>query len=165
MLVNIRAMRSEDWDVVAAIYKAGMDTNLATFETVCPSYAQWDAAHLARCRLVAEQEGCILGWAVLAPVSKRAVYAGVAEVSLYIAADARGQGIGTALLQELIKMAEAEGFWTLQSGIFADNEASIRLHARCGFRTVGTRERIGRDRNGAWRDTVLMERRSTFVGC
>ena len=165
MSFTIRLMESSDWDAVAGIYQAGMDTNLATFQTECPSYEEWDASHLKCCRLVAvDESGSVIGWAALSPVSSRCVYAGVAEISVYISSDWRSKGIGNALLDALATASEREGIWTLQSGIMADNIASIRLHEKCGYRMVGFRERIGRDRNGKWRDTVLMERRSITVG-
>jgi phosphinothricin acetyltransferase len=153
-------MTGDDWPEVSLIYQKGMDTGMATFETRCPEFSQWDAAHLKACRLAAVQEGRVIGWAALTPVSGRCVYAGVAEVSVYISPDHRGQGVGRALLSELVRRSEESGFWTLQSGIFQENAASIRLHERCGFRMVGWREKIGRDRSGRWRSTVLMERRS-----
>lgn len=158
--ISIRAMTEEDWPEVARIYQQGMDGNLATFQTVCPSFADWDAAHHSACRLVAQRDGAVLGWAALSPVSSRVVYAGVAELSIYITREARGQGVGKALLNALIAASEQSGFWTLQSGIMENNLASIALHTSCGFRLVGSRERIGQDRFGVWRNTVLMERRS-----
>lgn len=165
MGVVVRPMEGSDWAAVAGIYQEGIDTDMATFQTECPAYDQWDAAHLQACRLVAvDSEGSVAGWAALSPVSSRYVYRGVAEVSIYIASSQRGQGVGTALLDALAEASEQEGIWTLQSGIMADNLASIRLHEKCGYRMVGTRQRIGCDRHGLWRDTVLMERRSTVVG-
>ena len=160
MAFQIRKLGEGDWPEASLIYQQGMDTGLATFETRCPSYPEWDAAHLKACRLAALEEGKVIGWAALTPVSGRCVYAGVAEVSVYVARDHWGKGAGRALLTELIRHSEECGFWTLQSGILRENAASIRLHERCGFRMVGWRERIGRDRSGQWRDTVLMERRS-----
>ena len=156
----IRNMRPSDWDAVARIYSEGIATGSATFETACPPWGKWNAAHLETCRLVAEEAGEATGWAALTPISSRCVYEGVAEVSIYIAAHRRGSGVGKALLDALIRASEAAGFWTLQSSIFEGNAASIRLHAACGFRTVGLRERIARDRDGVWRSTVLMERRA-----
>jgi L-amino acid N-acyltransferase YncA len=159
----IRQMTTEDWPAVAGIYRSGMDTGRATFESILPEWETWDAAHVAQPRLVAERGGQIIGWAVLSPVSARAVYAGVAEVTIYIAETARRSGVGRALLNALIDASEAAGFWTLQSVIFRENEASIALHAACGFRMVGYRERIAM-RDGRWHDTVLMERRSAVNG-
>ncbi|HPE16655.1 MAG TPA: N-acetyltransferase family protein [Oscillospiraceae bacterium] len=156
----IRNMRPSDWDDVARIYTEGIQTGSATFETVCPTWEKWNAAHLRPCRLVAEEAGEAAGWAALTPVSSRCVYEGVAEVSIYIAADRRGSGVGRALLGALIDASGKAGFWTLQSSIFEGNTASIRLHRACGFRTVGLRERIARDRDGVWRNIVLMERRA-----
>jgi L-amino acid N-acyltransferase YncA len=149
----------EDWPTVAAIYEEGIATRLATFETAAPAWADWDRTHLDERRLVAEDDGEVLGWAALSPVSERCVYAGVAEVSVYVAERARGRGIGRALLECLARGAESVGIWTLQAGVFPENRASLALHHGCGFRTVGIRERIGR-LDGAWRDVVLLERRS-----
>lgn len=158
----IATLAVTDWDDVARIYAEGIAT-LATFETDVPSWEQWDRAHLPGHRLVARDEGRVVGWAALAPVSSRCAYAGVAEVSVYVAADARGRGIGTALLAALVKSSEAGGVWTLEAGILPENEASVRMHERCGFRVVGRRERLGRMR-GEWRDVLLLERRSTVAG-
>lgn len=160
MKIEIRKMLAADWPFVAEIYQQGMDTNLATFQSECPAYEQWDLAHLKACRLVVIVDGTVSGWAALTPVSSRCVYAGVAEVSIYISATARGKGLGKQLLAALVSSSEQERIWTLQSGIMQDNIASIRLHEVCGFRMVGYREKIGRDRLGVWRNTVLMERRS-----
>lgn len=158
--VMIRSMVAEDWPDVSRIYQAGMDTNLATFQTDCPSYEEWDTSHIAECRFVAELNGNVVGWAALSPVSSRCVYAGVAEVSVYIDSNAQGMGIGAALMDELSRASEQEGYWTLQSGIFDNNAASLRLHEKCGYRMVGYRDKIGKDRTGTWRNTVLMERRN-----
>jgi phosphinothricin acetyltransferase len=150
------------WNRVRAIYLEGIATGHATFETAAPEWAEWNEARLPHSRLVAI-DGEVMGWAALSPVSKRAVYAGVAEVSVYVAAAARGRGLGRALLEELIKESERHNVWTLQAGIFPENAASIALHRNAGFRVVGTRERIGR-LNGVFRDVALMERRSAVVG-
>jgi phosphinothricin acetyltransferase len=152
-------MAAEDWKSVRAIYLEGIATGDATFEKTAPEWAAWDGAHLPSCRLVACSQNGVVGWAALSPYSRRQVYAGVAEVSVYVGAAARGQGAGAALLGELLAQSERAGIWTLQAGIFPENIASIRLHQRFGFRVVGTRERIGR-MNGRWRDVLLMERRS-----
>ncbi len=160
----IYGMQAADWPQVAAIYREGIATGLATFETAVPSWDAWNAAHLADCRLVARQDGQVLGWAALSPVSSRCVYAGVAEVSVYVAAGARGQGVGKGLLAALVTVSEAAALWTLQAGIFRENTASIALHTACGFRVVGYRERLGR-LDGVWHDVMLMERRSPVVGC
>jgi phosphinothricin acetyltransferase len=162
--MTIRAMLPDDWSAVARIYQQGMDTNRATFQTECPSWQDWNAAHLERCRLVILLGGEVAGWAALSRVSSRSVYAGVAELSIYIDETARGKGAGKALMNALITDSEAAGFWTLQSGILEDNTASIALHTSSGFRMVGYRERIAQDRFGVWRNTVLMERRSGSVG-
>lgn len=158
--IRVRDMTPEDWKRVKEIYEQGIQTNLATFETVCPAYEQWDKNHLPVCRFAAECGSDVIGWAVLSPVSSRCVYKGVAEVSIYIDNAYQGKGVGRMLLEKLIESSEREGFWTLVSGIFQDNIASIRLHEACGFRMVGYREKIGQDRLGEWRNTVMMERRS-----
>jgi L-amino acid N-acyltransferase YncA len=160
---RVEEMRESDWPVVAVIYAEGISTGSATFETAVPAYEAWDAAHLARPRLVLWSGTSLVGWAALAPVSARPAYRGVAEDTLYVAESARGIGAGTALLRALVEQAEGDGIWTLQAAIFAENRASVALHERCGFRVVGTRERIGR-LNGSWRDIVLMERRSAVAG-
>jgi L-amino acid N-acyltransferase YncA len=165
MEIRIKPMKSEDWAQVREIYLQGIATGCATFETTAPTWEKWDASHHTFARLVAQPAGddTLSGWAALSPFSTRAVYAGVAEVSLYVAAESRGQGVGTALLRALIAASEANGIWTLQAGIMAINPSSLALHARCGFRTVGFRERIGQ-LHGVWHDTVLMERRSSLIG-
>lgn len=161
---RIEEMSTGDWPEVRAIYMEGMATNLATFETSTPSWEDWDNNHLASCRLVARlSQGGVIGWAALAPVSRRHVYRGVAESSVYVAEKSRGSGVGRALLEGLISSSERSGIWTLQAGILAENQASIELHRRCGFREVGRRERIGQLHH-AWRDVILMERRSETVG-
>lgn len=160
----IQPMQVEDWPRVAAIYAEGMATGLATFETAVPDWPAWDSNHLPACRLVVrEDDGGVMGWAALTPVSGRCVYAGVAEVSVYVTAAARGRGLGRALLQALVGASEAEGIWTLQAGIFPENEASLAIHQQCGFRVVGRRERLGQ-MDGRWRDVLLLERRSRVVG-
>lgn len=156
-------MVPEDWPEVARIYGEGIATHTATFEQEVPSWAAWDGGHLEHSRWVAATGAELAGWAALSPVSRRSCYAGVAEISIYVTAHARGQGIGRLLLRALIESAEAAGIWTLQAGIFAENTASVRLHEACGFRFVGRRERIAR-LDGMWRDTLLFERRSSAVG-
>ncbi len=163
MTLAIGAMRPEDWDQVRSIYREGIATGHATFETDAPSRENWGGAHLKEARLVARDGDAVLGWAALSPVSSRCVYAGVAEVSVYVAAGARGRGVGRALLRELIAASERQGIWTLQAGVFPENRASLELHRRCGFREVGRRERLGR-LGGVWRDVILLERRSPTVG-
>jgi L-amino acid N-acyltransferase YncA len=162
VLVELRAMGPGDWPVVRAIYEAGIATGNATFETAAPEWAAWDAAHLAAHRLVARVEGRVVGWAALSPVSERCAYAGVAEDSIYVAPQAQGRGVGRALLQALVASAERGGIWTVQTGIFPENRASVRLHEACGFRVVGIRERLGR-LHGRWRDVLLLERRSPLI--
>lgn len=161
--VEIRSMSAGDWPEVARIYREGIETGHATFETEVPSWDGWNDAHLDAPRPVALLDGSVGGWAALSPVSGRCVYAGVAEVSVYVDAGSRGRGVGTRLLEALVEGSEEEGIWTLQAGIFPENEASIALHERCGFRVVGIRERLGK-LNDSWRDVVLMERRSPEVG-
>ena len=156
----IRDLRPDDWAEVAAIYRDGMRSGMATFETEVP---QWDAWHEAHpLRVVAEIDERVLGWAALARVSTRWAYRGVAETSVYIARDVQGKGIGKTLMEALIAKSEHAGFWTLQTAIFPENEASLKLHRSVGFRVVGVRKRIGK-RDGLWRDTVLMERRSEVM--
>jgi phosphinothricin acetyltransferase len=161
--ISVDAMEADDWDAVRAIYQEGIATGNATFEKSAPDWEKWDKEHLRACRLVARAGREVLGWAALTPVSGRCVYAGVAEVSVYVAGRARGGGIGLALLSALVSASEQEGLWTLQAGIFPENAASIELHKRAGFRILGTRERLG-CLDGRWRDVVLMERRSATAG-
>jgi phosphinothricin acetyltransferase len=156
-------MRPQDWDAVRAIYLEGIATGNSTFEQSAPDWPAWDKGHLPCCRLVARAGNEVLGWTALSAVSGRRAYAGVAEFSIYVAEQARGRGIGAALLKALIDASEREGIWTLQSGIFPENAASLGLCLRFGFRVVGTRERIG-NMQGRWRDVVLLERRSAIAG-
>lgn len=156
-------MRDDDWAEVRRVYAEGIATRQATFETEPPAWEAWDRGHRKDCRFVARESGRLLGWAALSPVSGRCVYAGVAEVSVYVSADARGRGVGRTLLAALIQASEQQGIWTLQAGIFPENEASLRLHRALGFREVGRRERIGR-LDGAWRDVLFLERRSAIAG-
>jgi phosphinothricin acetyltransferase len=160
---SIRPMVASDWPAVARIYAEGIEGGDATFEASVPGWPEWDAAHLESCRLVFDREGEVVAWAALSPVSKRAVYRGVAEVSIYVGSEARGEGVGSQLLAALIEASESAGFWTLQTAIFPENQASIALHTRNGFRVVGTRERVGAQ-GERWRDTVFLERRSQSVG-
>jgi L-amino acid N-acyltransferase YncA len=159
----VAPMAAEDWPAVRDIYVEGIATGDATFETSAPDWEAWDARHLRCCRLVARSPEDVFGWAALTPVSARAVYAGVAEVSVYVAERARGRGVGSLLLNSLVSVSEEHGIWMLQASIFPENRASIRLHEKAGFRVLGTRERIG-CMAGCWRDTILMERRSARVG-
>lgn len=160
---EIRAMRSGDWEAVRQIYAEGISTGIATLEVRAPAWEDWDAAHAPIPRLVATTGTEVLGWAALAPVSRRPVYRGVAEVSLYVAAHARGRGVGSSLLSALVAASEAAGYWTLQASILAENAGSLRVHEAAGFRVVGRRERIGQ-REGVWRDTIILERRSRVIG-
>jgi phosphinothricin acetyltransferase len=161
---HLRKLEFADWDLVRDIYRQGIQTGQATFETEPPSWEDWDSGHLKVARLVAEDDqGQVVGWAALSPVSKRSVYKGVAEVSVYVARESRGKGLGRLLLEALIHESEENGIWTLQSSVFPENLITRALHKACGFREVGTRERIG-SLQGEWRDTLLMERRSVRVG-
>jgi len=162
MRVLVRPITKEDWHSIAGIYRQGIETGNATFETEIPTWEKWDSAHLESCRIVAVCDNDIAGWAALVPVSARRVYSGVAEVSIYIADKYRGMKIGSRLLEMLIKQSEIEGFWTLQAVIFPENIASIRMHQNLGFRQVGYREKIGK-MNGKWRNTILLERRSRIT--
>ncbi|MGA8272883.1 MAG: N-acetyltransferase family protein [Candidatus Sulfotelmatobacter sp.] len=156
-------MRPEDWPSVCEIYHEGIATGNATFETELPDWEKWDRSHRQDCRLVAREGELIVGWAALSSISSRRVYSGVAEVSVYVAAAARGQGVGNALLKALIDESERQEIWTLQAGIFPENLSSIALHKTCGFREIGVRRRIGKLGEG-WRDVLLLERRSTIIG-
>jgi L-amino acid N-acyltransferase YncA len=158
--ITIREAAPEDWPEIARIYGSGIAGGDATFEESVPSWEAWDATHLRAPRLIAERGGSIIGWAALSAVSARPAYRGVAEVSVYVAPEAAGRGAGTLLLAALMEAAGADGIWTLQAAIFPENSASIRLHQKCGFRTVGVRERLGFHR-GRWRDVLLLERRGT----
>jgi len=161
---EIRALTIHDWERVRSIYLEGIATGQATFETRAPTWPEWDSAHLPAPRLVAASEKHVIGWAALSPVSSRAVYAGVAEVSVYVGNDSRGKGVGRGLLKSLVVESERNAIWTLQASIFTENVASLALHKSCGFREVGRRERIGQ-MNSVWRDTILLERRSKVVEC
>jgi len=168
-------MPPELWPAVREIYRGGIATGNATFETELPDWDKWDSSHRKDCRLVAtapidestsklpNAKLRVLGWAALSAVSSRRVYAGVAEVSVYVAAAARGRGLGKALLQALVQQSEGSGIWTLQAGVFPENIASIALHKSCGFREVGIRRRIGK-LGDTWRDVVFLERRSSKIG-
>ncbi|HXI22413.1 MAG TPA: GNAT family N-acetyltransferase [Pyrinomonadaceae bacterium] len=159
----IEAMQPNDWPALRSIYLEGIATGHATFETEAPSWHDWDGRHHRFGRLVAREGDRVVGWAALSPVSRRQVYSGVAEVSVYVAGDSRGKGVGRALLEKLISESEENGIWTLQASVFPDNAATIGLHRGCGFHEVGRRESIGK-LNGMWRDTLLLERRSQVAG-
>jgi L-amino acid N-acyltransferase YncA len=167
--MTLHSLTAAHWPTVRTIYEEGIATGNATFTTTAPSWEEWDQSHLQHSRLVAldadhtAPEQTVLGWAALSPVSGRCVYGGVAEVSVYVAQQARGRGLGRQLLDALITASEANGIWTLQAGVFPENVGSIRIHVQAGFREVGRRERIGQ-LHGVWRDTLLLERRSTVVG-
>ena len=162
-MIRTEAINYSHWPEVSRIYEEGIATGMATFEKEIPSWEAWDANHLKSCRIIARNNEEVLGWAALSPVSSRCVYGGVAEVSVYVAANARGKGIGKILMNRLITESESEGFWTLQAGIFPENKNSIRLHEKSGFRIIGFRERIGQ-LDGVWKDNVLLERRSSKIG-
>lgn len=164
MSITIHPMQAADWTAVSQIYADGMATGEATFETEVPTWEKWDAGRMPSCRFVARSEaGEVVGWATLSAVSSRCVYAGVAEVSVYVAPTAWRQGVGKQLLQALVDGSEAQGIWMLQASIFPENVASVTLHEKCGFRIVGRREKLGQQ-YGRWRDVYFMERRSQKVG-
>jgi phosphinothricin acetyltransferase len=155
--VTIEEMRPDDWPACARIYEEGLD--VGTFEDEVPSWEAWDAGHLAAPRLIARENGAVVGWAALSPVSTRRCYRGVVENSVYVGWPARGRGVGRQLLSELVRRADDEGVWTIQAGIMDGNDASVALHIGCGFRIVGTRERLAQ-KHGVWRDVLVLERRS-----
>jgi L-amino acid N-acyltransferase YncA len=160
--MSLRELRPSDWPRVREIYAEGIRGGDATFETETPSWEQWDAAH-PKLRIVAERDGAVAGWAATSPASARHCYRGVGEVSVPVAEEARGVGLGRMLLERLVELSEQGGYWTLTAGVFPENEASLRLHRACGFREVGVRKRLG-ESGGVWRDVLLFERRSTLVG-
>jgi L-amino acid N-acyltransferase YncA len=161
--MEIKPLLAEHWPAVKAIYEAGLATGNASFQTSAPSWEEWDKSHLAHSRMVALDGDNVAGWAALTPVSGRCVYAGVAEVSVYVDPHFRGKGLGKALMQVLISESEANGIWTLQAGIFPENSASIQLHKSVGFRQVGIREKIGK-MGDRWRDNLFLEKRSKIIG-
>jgi len=162
-LIQLKSLTPDHWPDVRRIYLDGIATGNGTFEREAPSWEKWDSNHLPNCRLIAQEDSDVLGWAALSPVSSRSVYTGVAEVSVYVAESLRGKGIGKSLLSALIESSEPSGVWTLQAGIFPENAASMALHKALGFREVGRRERIGK-MGDQWRDVVSLERRSTKAG-
>jgi L-amino acid N-acyltransferase YncA len=160
--MKIRVLLTTNWEQLKVIYEKGINTGNATCQTTTPSWEDWNTLHLNSCKIVAEDDDLIMGWAALTSVSSRCIYAGVAEVSVCVNPEHTGKGIGLALFNELVHLSKAEGIWTLQAGIFPENTASLRIHEKAGFRTLGIREKIGRQ-NGIWRDTVLLERRSSII--
>ena len=162
-MIVFDSMQPQHWSEVKKIYEEGIATGQATFQQSAPEWEEWNRNHLTTCRIVAKDKDTILGWAALTPVSGRPVYAGVAEVSVYISLKARGKGLGKQLLEQLVGESEMQNIWTLQAGIFPENTPSIKIHKACGFRILGIREKIGK-MNGTWRDTILMERRSKKIG-
>jgi L-amino acid N-acyltransferase YncA len=160
--ITVRPLEALDWPAVERIFAAGIETGNATFETTTPSWEAWDSSHLEGHRLVALQGGAVVGWAALAQVSRRPCYAGVAENSVYVAPEAQGRGVGRALLERLIADSEQDGIWTIQTGVFPENEASLALHRRCGFRVVGVRVALAQ-LHGDWRDVVFLERRTAVI--
>lgn len=164
MEYSIDAMKPSDWEQVRNIYLEGIQSGIATFQTGAPEWEQWHNAHLTCCRIVARSVNNVLGWAALSPTSSRACYKGVVEVSIYIGNNYKGHGIGSALLTNLIRQSEENGLWTLYSAIIRENEGSIALHKKCGFREMGIREKVAKMGNGVWHDVVLMERRSKIAG-
>jgi len=160
MSYQVREMKPEDWADVSRIYEQGIHSNLSTLLTVCPDYDEWDKSHLKACRLVVTEDGEVIGWAALLRLSDKPAYSGVAEISIYIDMTHQHRGAGRALLEALVTLSEKRGIWSLQAVILRENHPSIRLHEACGFRVIGYRERLGRDRFGVWRDVILMERRS-----
>ncbi|TGV01787.1 GNAT family N-acetyltransferase [Flavivirga rizhaonensis] len=162
MEIVVRPLTKSDWNSVSKIYQEGINTGIATFETKVPNWQQWDAKYVSVCRLVALVKTSVVGFAVLSPVSKRHVYKGVAEVSVYVSKAFKGNHIGETLLKKLIEESEASGFWTLQASIFSENIASINLHLKCGFRVIGIREKVGQ-LNGKWYDNHFLERRSSKI--
>ncbi|MDF2843489.1 MAG: sortase-like acyltransferase [Herbinix sp.] len=164
MSFSIEKMHPEDWPQVSEIYLTGIRTGIATFQSDVPTWEEWNKSHSENCRFVARSGNAILGWIALTPISGRCVYAGVAEVSIYISEESRNQGVGTELLAELIWRSEEAGYWTLQAAIIKDNIASRELFRKCGFREIGFREKLGKMADGKWYDVVMVEKRSTSVG-
>jgi L-amino acid N-acyltransferase YncA len=163
--VRVAPLTPDDWPSVAQIYGEGIAGGNATFEHTIPSWEQWRSARVDPCLVAREDSGAVVGWAALSPTSAREVYRGVGEIGIYVHPGHARKGVGKALLLALIEASERAGFWTLQAGIFPENAASIALHEKCGFRLLGTRERVGQMHDGRWRDVMLYERRSRAVGC
>ena len=157
----IRAMEENDWARVAEIYRQGMESGKSTFNTECPDFEEWDKGHIRICRFVYEEDGNVVGRVAISPTSSRCVYKGCVEMSVYVDQNYQGHGVGTALVKELIKRSEQEGYWSIYSAIISINKASIGLHKKCGFRDIGYRERIAKDRFGVWQNTTLMEYRAS----
>lgn len=162
--MEVIRFEESEFPAISRIYEEGIATGTATFETQIPTWENWNSSHLPFGRIAVREDKKILGWAALSPVSSRCVYSGVAELSIYVAGSARGKGVGKLLLTNLIEVSEANNIWTLQAGIFRSNTASLALHEKCGFRVIGYREKIGK-LNNQWIDNILLERRSTLVGC
>ena len=162
MEYKIVQMKCQDWQQVKEIYQQGIETGQATFDRKVPAWEEWDSRYHSSCRLVARAGNDVLGWAALIPLSKKEAFSGVAEISIYIAAEFRGEGIGAKILKELIKVSKENGFWTLEAWIFPSNQASLALHKKFGFRKVGLRKKIGKMENGTWRDVVILERRNNL---
>lgn len=160
MIIHIEDMKEAHWEEVSRIYTQGIISGKATFQTTCPSYEEWDTNHLVQCRYVALDGEKVVGFVAISPTSKREAYRGVVELSIYIDEAYRGKGVGGKLMAHLCEESEKAGFWSLYAAIIAENEASLALHKKCGFRKVGYRERIAKDRNNIWRNVILMERRS-----
>lgn len=164
MEIIIEKMKETDWLEVASIYLEGINSGNATFQTEVASWNEWDKNHCKNCRIVMKSDTKVIGWASISKISQREVYSGVGEVSIYFASKYRGKGLGKELLEALISRSEQYGYWTLQSGIFPENKASLALHKKCGFRELGVRKNLGRSVSGEWRSVVFLERRSEKVG-
>ena len=162
-MITIRPFVKSDFPSVKDIYQQGIDSGDATFQEQAKDYDDWNESVLSNCRLVAENNRQIIGWAALSSASNRCVYSGIAEVSVYVSSNSQGSGVGNSLLDALIKASEEQGIWTLQAGIFPENKASIHIHSKNGFKVLGIRDKLGQ-MNGIWRDIVFMERRSKVVG-
>lgn len=158
----IREMNINDWEQVSEIYLQGIEKGVATFNTKCPSYEEWDKEHISVCRFVYADGDKIAGWVAISPISSRCVYKGCVEMSVYIDNDYQGRGIGTALVKKLVCEAQKQGYWSIFSAVISINTASIALHKKCGFREIGYRERIAKDRFGNWQNTILFELRDNF---